>query len=63
MFGNRIFKDDYSNLKEKIDIINFKDLEDRLNEIEHILFDNKYKYENYLSECNDNFKNHLKRFI
>ena len=60
MFGNKISKDDYYNLKEKIDHIKFKDLEDKLSEIENILFDYKYKCENYWSEYNDNFKNHLK---
>ena len=45
MFGNKLSMDDYSNLKEKIDILKFKDLENKLNEIEHIVIDYKEKCE------------------
>ena len=60
MFGNKLSMDDYSNLKEKIDILKFKDLENKLNEIEHIVIDYKEKCENNWSEYNNNFKKHLK---
>lgn len=60
MFGNKISKENYSGLREKIDLINFKELEDKFNEIEHIVNDYQEKCKNNWSEYNNNFKNHLK---
>lgn len=60
MFVNKISKDDYSNLKEKIDIIDYIELENKLNQIEHIVIEYKEKCENNWGEYNNNFKNHLK---
>ena len=60
MFGNKISKEDYSDLREKIDLINFKNLENKFNKIEHIVNDYKDKCRNDWSEYNNNFKNHLK---
>jgi len=60
MFGNKISKDDYAHLKKQIDIINFEDLEKKINEIEHIVSDYKEKCRNNWNEYNNSFRNHLK---
>ena len=60
LFESDISEEDYFAIKELIDLLDYQNLETKLNELENIVVEWKEKCEKNWNSYNINFKNHLK---